>query len=166
MVNSNATRKSGSRRNKVYIPSIRTLTRKNCPSGMVLRKGYTRRYSTAVAERGFTVRKKAGAVYRIRPKSKTMYVEPTCIKNTGLSGKVTQSGKKIGPLRKGELKKYGYSYLGSESERHGALKNAVKAYGRIGVYRKLDAVAKLTSRTIPEASRIFAKNRNWVKNVD
>jgi hypothetical protein len=129
---------------------------------MVKRKGYTRKYSTAVAEHGFLVKKKSGATYRIQPKSKETYVEAACVKDLGLPGK---GPGLIGPLRKGELKKYGYSYKNSNAQRRAALKQAVQAYGKLGVYRKLNAVAKLTERTIPNASAVFTKNRNWVHSL-
>ena len=152
-----------SRRSNVYIPSIRTLTRDQCPPGMIKRKGYTRKYSTAVAEQGFVVKKKTGATYRILPKtSKATYVEAACVKDVGLPGKGPVS---IGPLRKGELKKYGYSYKNSNAQRRAALREAVHAYGKLGVYRKLNAVAKLTERRIPDASATFRKNRDWVHSL-
>ena len=53
--------------------------------------------------------------------------------------------------------------LKSEEERHSALRKAVEKYGPVGVYRKLDAVSKLTFRSIPQASKIYTKDRNWVK---
>jgi hypothetical protein len=66
-------------------------------------------------------------------------------------------------MRKGELAKHGYSFRASDSQRHAALKRAAGEYGALGVYRKLDAVAKLTMRTIPKAAAIFEKDRDWVK---
>lgn len=69
----------------------------------------------------------------------------------------------IGPLRKGELKKHGYSTKNKTSKRHSALRKAVKEFGPLGVYRKLDAVAKLGVRTMSRVSKTFKKNRNWVR---
>ena len=40
---------------------------------------------------------------------------------------------------------------------------AIKRYGALSVYRKLDAVAKLSLRTAPDASGIFVKDRDWVR---
>ena len=93
-------------------------------------------------------------------KQSLSYVGPKCVKDTGLPGKGEQS---IGPLRKGELNKYGYSMAATEDKRHSALKKAVEEYGALGVYRKLDAVSKLTERTIPEASKIYTEDKNWIK---
>jgi hypothetical protein len=42
------------------------------------------------------------------------------------------------------------------------LEKAVKQYGALSVFRKLDAVAKLSVRVAPDASKIFAKDRNWI----
>jgi hypothetical protein len=141
------------------IPSMRSLSRKNCPPGMIRRKQYTRRYSTAVRNKGFTVKRSNGKTYHVKPKASNMLVESSCIKNVGAPGK---GPKLFGPLRKGELAKHGYSFRRSEAERHAALKKAVNDYGVTGVFRKLNAVAKLTKRASPKASNVFTKDREWI----
>ena len=150
-----------SRRLKKLVPSIRSLSRKACPPGMIERKEYARKYSTAVLSEGFTRKTKAGKTSKVHPHKRSLsYVGAKCVKDVGLPGKGVQA---IGPLRKGELSKYGYSITESEDKRHKALKKAIEEYGALGVYRKLDAVSKLTERTIPEASKKWAKDRDWVK---
>ena len=134
----------------------------NCPKGFILRSGYTRKIRPSVKASGFTVRRK-GTVYTVRPKVNTVRVPPACIKNRGLPGKGVKEGEGIGKLRKGELIKYGYQYRLSDSLRQAALKKAIKRYGALSVYRKLDAVAKLSLRTAPDASGIFVKDRDWVR---
>ena len=141
------------------IPSMRSLSRKNCPPGMIRRKQYTRRYSTAVRNKGFTVKRSNGKTYHVKPKASNMLIESTCIKNVGAPGK---GPKLFGPLRKGELAKHGYSFRRSEAERHAALKKAVNDYGTTGVFRKLNAVAKLTKRVSPKAANVFTKDREWI----
>jgi hypothetical protein len=137
-------------------------TRRNgCPKGYILRKGYTRKFRPSVKATGFTVRRK-GTVYTVRPKANTIKVPASCIKNRGLPGKGPREGEGIGKLRKGELVKYGYQYRLSDSLRQSALKKAIKRFGALSVYRKLDAVAKLSLRTAPDASKIFSRDRNWV----
>jgi len=134
-------------------------TRKNdgCPKGYIMRRGYTRKFRPSVKTTGFTVRRK-GTVYTVRPKANTIRVPASCIKNRGLPGK----GEGFGKLRKGELIKYGYQYRLSDSLRQTALKKAIKRFGALSVYRKLDAVAKLSLRTAPDASKIFGRDRDWV----
>ena len=144
---------------KKLLPGIRTLSRKVCPPGMIERKEYARKYSTAILKKGYTTKKGK----RIPSKHSLTYVGPKCVKDLGLPGKGKES---IGPLRKGELHKYGYTMAESEEKRHEALRKAVKEYGVLGVYRKLDAVAKLTVRTIPDASKIYSKDRDWVKKLE
>jgi hypothetical protein len=138
------------------LPSIRSLSRKVCPPGMIERKEYARKYSTAILKQGYTTRKGK----RYPRKATSAYVKAACVKDVGLPGKSKQS---IRPLRKGEISKYGYSMRETEEKRHKALRKAIEEYGALGVYRKLDAVAKLTERTIPEASKIYSKDRNWIK---
>jgi hypothetical protein len=145
------------------VPSIKSLSRRACPPGMIERKAYARRYSTAVLQQGFKKKSRSGKTIVVKPHKRNLtVVKRKCVKDTGLPGK---GEKKIGPLRKGELSRYGYTLKISEKERHKSLKKAVEKYGALGVYRKLDAVAKLTSRSVPEASKLFEKDRDWVKET-
>lgn len=128
---------------------------------MILRRGYTRKYSTAVRASGFTV-KKGVKTYRVQPTAKDMFIEAACIKNTRAHSK---SPKLFGPLRKGELAKHGYSFRGTDAERRAALKRAIAEYGSTGVFHKLNAVAKLTKRASPKATIVFSKDREWVRKT-
>lgn len=140
-----------------------SLKNNQCPKGYILRKGYTRKFRQSIATSGYTVRRK-GKVYTVRPKMSVVKVKPACIKDRGLPGKGPLEGEGIGKLRKGELIKYGYQYRLSDSLREKALKKAIKVYGALSVYHKLDAVAKLSLRTAPDASKIFIRDREWVRN--
>lgn len=131
-----------------------------CPPGQILRKAYTRKFTNEVKRRGFTVRRR-GKLYTVYPKADETVVEASCVKDRGLPG---HGEPLIGPLRKGQLIKYGYSYRLSDVSRRSALKKAVKAYGPLTVYRKLNAVSKLSLRTAPDASTIFARDRNWIRD--
>jgi len=73
----------------------------------------------------------------------------------------------IGPLRKGELSKYGYVHVAelSEEQRHKALEKAIDAYGSLGVWRKLNAVAVYTKRTSPAVSRLFQADMDWIRRT-
>jgi hypothetical protein len=94
-----------------------------------------------------------------------LYVPASCIKDTGKPGKGVPNGQAIAPLRKGELTKYGYSTNLPENDRRKILLEAVKDLGALTIYRKLDAVAKLSLRISPENSRIFAKDRDWIRKT-
>ena len=132
---------------------------KNCPSGQILRAPYTRKFSNSTKVSGYNV-KRGNKTYRIYPKVNSVLVKASCIENRGLPGK---GPKKIGPLKKGELTRYGYNVHISEEKRHVALKKAILVYGALNVLRKLTAVANLTERTAKEAHRIFRKDLEWVK---
>jgi hypothetical protein len=139
------------------------VSKDECPKGFIMRKGYTRKFKNTVKREGFTVRRK-GKLYTVRPKKNSTYVPPGCIRNRGLPGKGPREGEEgIGSLRKGELIRYGYSYRLSDSSRQKALKKAIKVYGSLSVFRKLDAVAKYSTRTAPDASKIFERDRDWVR---
>ncbi len=137
-------------------------TTRKCPPGQIARKGYVRRFSSGVKATGYTVKRKSGTTYKVYPKKKRTYVKSACVKDRGLKGKAAP-GEQIGPLRKGELRKYGYIYRLPTEQRHSALRKAVDAYGPLSVYRKLNAVAKLAVRTAPEASKAFKADRNWIQ---
>lgn len=139
-------------------------TTRKCPPGQIARKGYIRRFSSGVKATGYTVKRKNGTTYKVYPKKKATYVSSACVKDLGLKGKAAP-GQQIGPLRKGELKKYGYVYRLPSEQRHSALRKAVNAYGALSVYRKLNAVAKLSVRKAPDASRAFKADRNWIRET-
>jgi hypothetical protein len=135
-----------------------------CPPGKVARHGYVRRFGATVMRKGYTVKKASGKEYHIKPEKKSVYVKPSCIKDRGNPlVNAPGPGEAIGPLRKGELKKHGYVYLKHRNERHSALRRAIKEFGPLGVYHKLDAIAKLSKHSVPEASRVFKDDREWLK---
>jgi hypothetical protein len=90
-------------------------------------------------------------------------VREGCIKSRTVSNQSNKS-KRIGKLRKGALIKYGYQYRLSDSLREKALVKAIKAYGALSVYHKLDAVAKLSIQKAPEAHVIFVRDREWIRS--
>ena len=71
----------------------------------------------------------------------------------------------IGELKEGKLVKVGYAATKSKTARHGALKKAVKRYGALSTFRKLNAVATYTKRSSKGRSRTFKTDRNWVKKT-
>jgi len=142
-----------------------TGTKKSCPPGEIARKAYVRRITAKVHKEGYIRRSKLGKTVKVYPKAKTTFVKAACIKDVGKPGKLPEGAPRIGPLRKGELKKFGYLYKLPDAERHAALKKAVNSMGPLNVFRKLDAVAKLSTRAAPAASAIFAKDRAWVRTT-
>jgi hypothetical protein len=141
-------------------------TRKlHCPRGKVERKGYVRRFGETVMKKGYTVRRGTGTEYRIKPEKSSIYVKPGCVKDRGDPNvKTPGPGKSFGLLRKGELKKHGYIFREPRHVRHIALNKAIKEFGPLGVYHKLDAVAKLSKHSAPMASRVFREDREWLKH--
>lgn len=141
----------------------KSATRKQpCPPGKVERRGYVRKFADDVIQRGYTVKRATGKIYRVHPKKEGVYVKPSCVKDRGLPGKVNP-GQGVGALHRGELKKHGYVFEHSQESRHSALKKAVKEFGALGVFRKLDIVAKLSKRTVPAAARVFKADRDWIR---
>ena len=152
-------RKAENRLRRAGITATTVKAKNICPPGQILRKAYVRKYSNTIKRKGYTVRR-GDQVYRAYPSGEGMVVKAACVKDRGLSGKGPQS---ITPLRRGELLKYGYVFRLPELQRKEALRKAIKAYGVLGVYRKLDAVAKLAKRSAPKASKVFKDDRDWVR---
>jgi len=122
-----------------------------CKKGYVLRKAYTRKYKKSE----FTVRRK-GTLYTVRPNGNPVHVPAACIKQRAKSSSL------FGKLRKGDLIKYGYQYRLSDRLRYLALEKAMKAYGPLSLFHKLDAISKLSVKA-PQAHAIFSKDREWVR---
>ena len=136
----------------------RTMSRKSCPPGQIARSGYTRGYSSLVRKRGFTRKTKTGYI-TVHPKKQITRVHSTCVKDP-------KSGTpRIGPLKQGELKKYGYRYKLPEPARRAALQRAISRKGALDTYRKLNAVAKLSTSVAPKASKVFSADRNWIRRT-
>ena len=74
-----------------------------------------------------------------------------------------RSNKVIIPIKKGLLSKYGYTSKKSTTARRLALKRAVKKYGNLSLFRKLNAIYVLQKNRNPRTAQIFKKDRNWVK---
>jgi hypothetical protein len=167
----------------------RPLIHNKCPSGFIKRSGFTRKtngkHIKSICVRGVSSKKKNGKsskksklcgpgkilrssyTRRILKKNgsvKETRVSATCVRDMGKAGKLSKGAPTIGPLKKGELQRFGYMYKLPEHVRHNSLRAAIKSLGSLNVYRKLDAVAKLTNLTSPKASATFAADRDWIRS--
>jgi hypothetical protein len=138
---------------------------KRCPPGSILRAPFRRKFNTQTKKYGYNVHRKNRTI-RVYPTSGSVIVKAACIKDKGLPGKGPVSGKAIGPLKEGELSRYGYNAHKSAEERHEALKKAIEVYGALNVFQKLNAIANLTKRLRGDARKaheIFSSDRKWVQ---
>jgi len=71
----------------------------------------------------------------------------------------------IGPLKKNELGKYGYSTRISERKRDEALGKAVEEYGALSVFRKLNAISVYNKNRSPMTSGIAKMDRDFIKQT-
>jgi len=127
-----------------------------CPKGTTLRRSYTRIFRNNTVKQGYTVRRK-GTLFVVHPRTQPVRVPAHCVR----SRKALST--RIGSLRKGDLLQFGYQYRLSDAKRHKALKKAIQHFGATSVFHKLDAVAKLSVTSAPDASVIFSRDRNWVR---
>jgi hypothetical protein len=104
--------------------------------------------------------------YTAHRRGKTIRVLARRIRDQGAPGKwASMHGPGIGPLKEGELGKVGYSEMKSKTSRHRSLRKAVKKYGALSTFRKLNAVGTYTKRTSKGKSKRFITDRNWVKKT-
>jgi len=71
----------------------------------------------------------------------------------------------IGPLKKNQLRKYGYSTSISTRKRHQALTKAIKDNTALRIFRRLNAVRILSKRTNPKVSQVFLQDMKWVRKT-
>ncbi len=125
---------------------------KGCPKGMVKRKGYVRR--SFITMSGSPVRGSA--------------VPAVCIPDRGAKGRAWKLKNKtlgIGPLKKGELKVFGYKSKSSEAVRHSAIRKAANAYGALPVERKLNALAVYNSKKNKLLSNVFKSDSQYAAKL-
>jgi len=131
-------------------------SRNGCPKGTTLRKSYTRTFRNNTVKQGYTVRRK-GTLFVVHPRTQPVRVPAHCVRSRkALSAR-------IGSLRKGDLLQFGYQYRLSDAKRRKALKKAIAHFKAESVIHKLDAVAKLSVTSAPDASVIFSRDRDWVR---
>lgn len=94
--------------------------------------------------------------------AKTVRVSPTVVRNIGRPGK---GPKILPPMRKGMLTMYGYSTSAPDTVRRAALTRAAIANSPLTILKRLRLVATYTRRSNPRVSRLYLKNRNWVKKT-
>ena len=87
-------------------------------------------------------------------------------RKTAKSKRRKKSNRVLPKLKKGSLKKYGYSTATSDKKRHSALKKSLKAYGYSTLIKKLNAVKVLTKNTSPKNSKVYAKDIKWVRKIN
>lgn len=131
-------KKSSSRKRSYKRSSTR-----GCSRGYIRRTSYTRKSYT---------RKDGTRVSSARVKS-------NCIKMQGKHGL-----RVIPKLKKGELSQFGYSSSASALSRHRALAKAVKRYGSLSIFRKLNAIMVLNKNKSPTLSNKFKMDRNWIRD--
>jgi hypothetical protein len=120
-----------------YHPTEKTFRSGACPVGMSLKKGYHRK--------GYI--KMNGTVIN------NTNVDPVCVKNKGLPGKILKEFKVIKISNKEDFKPYGYSTSNNGNSRFKSLLEACKVLSYGTVVRKLNAL------------KIYLKNRSDEKSL-
>ena len=82
---------------------------------------------------------------------------------SSMSGGRRKQIVKIGPLKKGTLRKHGYSLAKKSKSRRRSLVSAVKSIGYAPVVHKLNAVAILQKNTHPKNSKKFKSDIRYLR---
>lgn len=117
-----------------YHPTEKTFRSGACPVGMTLKKGY--HINQYTKKNGTTI--------------KNVNVDPVCVKNKGMPGKVLKEYKVIKISPKDDFKPYGYSTSNNGNNRFKALLEACKVLSYGTVVRKLNALKILYSKQTGE----------------
>jgi hypothetical protein len=111
-----------------YHPTEKTFRTGACPEGYDLRKGYDRK----------SYRRKDGT------RIKRTHVDPICVLNKGLPGKIANEFKPIKLDHEDVLKKFNYNTRLSSDKRFECLLNAVKELSYRSVVARVNAIRILT----------------------
>ena len=127
---------------------------KKCSKGEILREGFKKNSYKSHSKTGRNI-KVSGS-----------WTKPACIKS--VTGKSKKGSKLITIMDKDVLGKYGYSNIKSLSntERHSAIRNALKKIKPLSVYRRLIALATLNKNKDEELFIILRKDADWIKTQD
>lgn len=107
-----------------------------------------------------------GDARHVQRKLAQVYKMSSCSSDVPMSGGRRRTSKNlIGPLKEGALSKFGYHANKSKISRHKSLRKAVRRYGPLSTFRKLQAVGTLTKRTEKSKSKKFIADRNWVRKT-
>lgn len=123
-----------------------------------------------ITEGGRMIRRKAYTRHSFTRKSgihvRGSRVTAKRILDRGAPGKwATIHGPGIGPLKEGALTSVGYSAKKSKTARHKSIRKAVRKYGALSTFRKLQAISTYTKRTSKGKSRTYKADRNWVRKT-
>lgn len=124
----------------------------------MLRTSHTRKLSRKTIA---VPKSKHNVAFRYVRKAKTVTVRSVPSPDVGAARKNTSI---IGKLKAGMLTAFGYHPVESMTSRHKALTKAIKV-GRenpLSVFHRLHAIGTLTKRTLPTASRIYRRDRDWI----
>ena len=100
---------------------------------------------------------------RFKRKGKTVQRKGYTYRRADL-GKPGKGPKLIVIKEKGALTKHGYSVKKSEAVRRRALASAIKEFGALSVYRKLNAQYVLRKNYDPKTAAKFKADAEWVRD--
>ncbi len=124
---------------------------KKCPKGYIMREGYKRASYKSHSKSG----KKTSV--------KSNWTAPSCIKS--VVGKSEKGEKLIVIIDKDVLGKYGYNNITvmKQTDRHRALRKAIKANKPLSIYRRLIAIATLNKNKDKKLYKVLREDAAWIK---
>ena len=132
-----------------------------CPSGMIVRKGYT--IKNKKVKPGCIVAQSASGLKRSEINAPIIKKMRISCKRNNTKYKRHNKCNVLFHLEKGTLSKFGYSTKNSELSRHKSLKKAIKKVKPLSIYRRLNALYVLNKNKHPENAKIFKDDAEWLK---
>ena len=124
---------------------------KKCQKGFIKREGYKRTSYKSYSKTGKNTLVKAS------------WTAPSCIKS--VTGKSKKGSKLITIIDKDVLGKYGYNNITSmvQTDRHRALRKAIKANKPLSIYRRIIAIATLNKNKDKKLYKVLREDAKWIK---
>ena len=124
---------------------------KKCSKGYIMREGYKKN--------SFKSHSKTG-----KKTSKDIWVAPGCIKS--VTGKSKKGTKLITIMDKDVLAKYGYENIKNmnQSDRHKALRKAIRDNKPLSIYRRIIAIATLNKNKDKILYKILRLDAEWIQS--
>ena len=99
---------------------------------------------------------------RISKNGTRQLIKAKCIKQRGKGSTV-----KIGPIRKGLLTQFGYVHVDQlyKKHRYRILKKAIKYYGSLSVWKKLNVLSVFTKYNNPKLHHIYQNDKQWIQST-
>jgi len=144
---------------------------RKCPTGMILRKAYTRtnksnkKNKSIKVKSGCIIAQSASGLKRTTINAPIIKKMRTTCKKNNKKYHTQHKCNVLFHLEKGTLSKFGYSMKNSQQSRRQSLKKAIKHVKPLAIYRRLIALYVLNKNKHPANAKVFKDDAEWMKQL-